>query len=70
MNEANQNANSFDAESLWHEPSDRQDSNESAQSSIGDDSQPLTNPNSTAADITSSESTASSTATMNWQRVA
>ena len=71
MNEANQNANSFDAESLWHDQRDRtQRQNEANKSLVSNhdseqsDSTPASESNATK------EESGSVTAKMDWQRVA
>ena len=71
MNEANQNANSFDTESLWHDRGDRlQRQNEANKSSVSDrDSEQLSNSTS-ASESNAIGEESESTAKMDWQRVA
>ena len=73
MNEANQNANSFDAESLWHEPSDRAPQNESARLVSDSNAEQLKEQPSdlTSACQSNTESELESLTTkMDWQKVA
>ena len=72
MNEANQNANSFDAESLWHDRSDRLPRQNETSKSLASNYnlEQLSNSTPALESDTTIEESGSVTAKMDWQRVA
>lgn len=71
MNEANQNANSFDAESLWHEDGRFSQQNETNKSLASNcNSEQLSDSTPALESDTTVEESGSVTAKMDWQRVA